>query len=76
MNKAIHIIISGIAGVGLADGLAAVYQTRPPVKSPKVLTVQEALDADASALSTDFSRVYGDICRSYVKASEEISGEE
>ena len=76
MNKAIRLIISGIAGVGLADGLAAIYQTKPPVKSPNVLTVQEAIDADASALSTDFSRVYGDICRSYAKTAEEICGEE
>ncbi|MGN0846957.1 MAG: hypothetical protein ACI4RA_06190 [Kiritimatiellia bacterium] len=74
MNKVFHIIVSGIAGVGLVDGLAAVYQTRPPVKMPRILTSQEAMSADKSALSADFARVYKGIADAYSHEAEVFDG--
>lgn len=76
MNKVFHMIASGIAGIGLADGLAAIYQTNPPVRMPKVMTAQEAMAADASALLSNFSRVYGDIYSAYVKEVEVVHAQQ
>lgn len=68
MKRVYHIIASGLAGIGLADGLAAVYRTNSPVKLPRIQTAQEARSADAAAIHGDFARVYAEVCRAYAKA--------
>ena len=37
----------------------------PPVKLPKVKTVQEARSVDTVSIISDFTRVYQDVARAY-----------
>lgn len=76
MDKVVHMLASGIVGIGLADGLAAIYQTNPPVRMPKIMTAQKAMAADASALLSNFSRVYGDIYNAYIKELEVVHAQQ
>lgn len=76
MKKVFHMIASGIAGIGLADGLTAIYQTNPPVSVPKIMTAKEAMAADASGILSNFSCVYGDIYSAYVKEAEALHAQQ
>ena len=63
MSKIVRIILNGVRGVCMADGLRSVYHTDPPLAIPTVLDSRMAAEADRKALESDWSRIGQDFSR-------------
>ena len=67
MERFIRIVVGGLRGVGMADGIYSIYRTKTHRKIPVILNSEEAAATDAAALESDWSHVNEEICRSYDK---------
>lgn len=59
MKKGFKMVVRGLAGIGLVDGMASIYISNAPRTAPVVrsLSILEARLADGNSLAGDFSRV-------------------
>lgn len=76
MKKGFRIIMQGLAGIGLVDGMASVYISNKPRTVPVVrtLSVVDARAADGDALAGDFSRVMLDVSTAAQSEMERNNG--
>lgn len=61
MKKYMTLLVKGMAGIGLAEGIFSLYHTNPPKVGPVVKTMKpaEAWLVDGAALSGDYHQVSG-----------------
>lgn len=72
MKKVYKAIINGFCGLGMANGIYAIYHTNPPYKPPRALTPQEAWAVDGAALAGDWQNVCDAISAAYAAEAGQV----
>lgn len=72
MAKIIRIIVNGVRGIGMADGVYSIYRTNRPCNTPIILDSKQAAEADREALESDWSHIGLDLAHAYEKESVSI----
>ena len=63
----------GLCGIGMANGLYAIYHTNPPYEAPSSIDFIDAQKIDGQMLSDDCRQVLLDIGSAYEKEVEALN---
>lgn len=74
MRELYNMIVKGVCGIGMVNGLYSIYHTNPPYKAPNPLDISNAQLIDAQALHQDCQRVLDDIGVACTKEAERLNG--
>ena len=66
-------LAKGLCGIGMANGLYAIYHTNPPYEAPRSLDIIDAQKIDGQMLSGDYNQVLLDIGSAYEKEVEALN---